>query len=81
MDRQDQDFQEAMIQLTAYPEWKVLVKDLESLIYHTQCNALEVRTWEALNESKGFAKGLQFVCELRDRCKIVTQVDEDNANV
>lgn len=81
MDRQDRDFQEAMITLTAYPEWQEMVKDLESLIYHTQSNALEAKSWEILNENKGFAKGLQFVCDLRDRVKTMTQVEKANADL
>ena len=81
MDRQDRDFQEAMITLTGYPEWKVMVKDLESLIYHTQSNALEARSWEKLNEDKGFARGLQFVVGLRDRIKSTQQVEKANANL
>ncbi len=80
MDRTDDKFFEDMITLTGYPEWDVLVKDLENVIYHTQSNALEATSWEAVCESRGFAKGLAYLVNLRDTIK-KTQQEITNAEV
>lgn len=62
-------FFDTILQLTAYPEWGMLVKELESIIYHTQSNALEAASWEKVQEDKGFAKGLAYIVNLRDTAK------------
>jgi len=66
MDRTDDKFIEDMLQLTSYPEWKILVKDLESQVYHTQANSLEAKSWDKVCEARGFAQGLAYIVNLRD---------------
>ena len=65
----DIKFFETILELTAYPERWILIKELESIIYHTQSNALEAPSWEKVNEDKGFAKGLAYIVNLRDTVK------------
>ena len=69
MDRTDSEFFEQMITLTAYPEWSVLVKDLETLIYHAQANAFELSSWEDVKKEEGFARGLAYIINFRDTIK------------
>lgn len=81
MQRTDEKFFEDMIALTGYPEWSELVKDLESQIYHTQANSLEAKTWEEVNEARGFARGLAYIVNLRDTIKQAQKVVHDNATL
>lgn len=69
MNRTDEKYIEDMIVLTAYPEWDVLVKDLEAVIYHMQANAFEATDWDQLQQDKGFAKGLAYFINMRDTMK------------
>jgi len=79
MQRTDEKFFEDMISLTGYREWSELVKDLESQIYHTQANSLEAKSWDEVNEARGFARGLAYIVNLRDTIKQAQIAVKDNA--
>lgn len=81
MNRQDQQYFEDITTLTGYPEWAVLVKELEHMIYHTQANAIERTSWEKVNEDRGFAKGLAYIVNLREDNKKALDIVKANADI
>ena len=59
MNKETRKYYEAMITLTSYPEWDLLVKELANEIYQTQANALDGATdWGDLCEKRGECKGM-----------------------
>ena len=78
MDRANSKYYEQIIQLTAYPEWGELVKELEKMIYNIQANSLEAPSWDVVCESRGFAKGLAYLVNLREDTKKQMQIEVDN---
>jgi len=67
MHRQDQQYFEAIITLTGYPEWEILVEELKKEIYQTQANVLEnSTTWDQVCAAKGWAAGLAYLVNLRE---------------
>ena len=65
---QDQ-FNEAVLDVTGGPSWDIVKKGLANDIYATQAGSLEAQTWEQVCEARGFAKGLAFVMNLRESTK------------
>lgn len=72
----DKYFEDIMI-LTGTPEFKVLTKELERMVYQLQANAFEAPSWTKLQEDKGFAKGLAYIINLRENSK----TEKANADV
>lgn len=78
MERANSKYYEAMITLTAYPEWKEWCDEIAKEIYQIQANALESKDYGDLCERKGFAKGLAYVINLRDDTLKARQIEESN---
>ena len=62
---QDQ-FNDAVLDVTGGPNWDIVKKGLANDIYNTQAQALDAKSWEEVCELRGFAKGLAFVMRLRE---------------
>lgn len=60
------DFNEALLDVTGGPQWDVVKKGLANDIYAAQAQALDAKSWEEVCELRGFAKGLAFVMNLRE---------------
>jgi hypothetical protein len=69
MDEETTKYYEDLLTLTSYPEWALLVEDLEKEIYQLQANAFEASSWEQLQQDKGYALGLAQIVNLRDDIK------------
>lgn len=65
---QDQ-YNEAILEVTGSPQWRIVTRGLENDIYNIQARALEANSWEEVVEMRGFAKGLAFIIGLRDNTK------------
>jgi hypothetical protein len=79
MERANSKYYEKIIQLTAYPEWKDLVVELEKEIYQLQSNALDEATdFPDLCERRGFAKGLAYLVNLRADTELAMRVEGSN---
>lgn len=77
MKAHDRAYFDAMITLTAYPEWKILLEELKKEIYHSQANCLEnASTWDAVCVEKGWVKGLAYVINLRDNTKTAMETHD-----
>ena len=79
MSIEDDKYFEQMMTLTGTPEWKVLVTELERMIYQSQANAFEAESWEKLQVEKGFSKGLMFIVSLRELLRKTREIE--NADI
>ncbi len=73
----DDQYFEAIMVLTGTPEFKVLVEELERMVYQSQANAFEASSWDKLQEDKGFAKGLAYIINLRENSKTEKKANAD----
>jgi len=60
-----EQFDEAVLELTGRPEWAVFEQGLKNEIYQSQARALSAESWEVVCRLRGFAEGLSFVGNLR----------------
>ena len=72
----DQYFENIMV-LTGTPEFRVLVAELERMVYTLQANAFEAPSWDRVQEDKGFAKGLAYIINLRENSKLERKINAD----
>lgn len=78
MDKVDEKYYEKIITLTAYPEWKDYVAELEKEIYQLQAEAFEAKDWDEFNVTKGMARGLARIVNLRADTKNILEIGESN---
>ena len=60
------EFNEAILTVTAGPAWDLVKRGLANDIYNAQAQALDVKSWDEVCELRGFAKGLAFMMNIRD---------------
>lgn len=70
-----EEFDNAVLEITGNPNWAIIQKGLANDIYNAQASALDAKTWEEVNALRGFAQGLAFVINLRES---VTRAKEIN---
>ena len=78
MDRATEKYYEKIITLTSYPEWEDYVEELKKEIYQLQSNSLEAKSWDELNQTKGVAKGLTRIVNLRADTINILKIGEIN---
>lgn len=74
-----QTFTDAVLAVTGGENWEVIQQGLRNMIYEVQASALELKSWEEVNQAKGFAQGLNYVIHLRDM--ELNKQEQDNAPV
>lgn len=77
---QDQ-FNAAVLNVTAGPDWDIIKKGLQNDIYQIQAGALDAKDWDTVCESRGFAQGVAYMINLRDSVIGALSVENDNADV
>lgn len=76
-----EQFNMAVLNVTAGPDWDIVKKGLANDVYQVQAGALDAESWEQVCESRGFAQGLAYMINLRENTLRVIEVETDNANV
>jgi len=72
------DFNAAILSITAGPDWDIVKKGLSNDIYQVQAGALDAKTWEAVCEARGFAQALAYLINLRETTIRTMEVDDAN---
>ena len=73
------DFNNAVLAITAGPDWDVVKQGLSNDVYQVQAGALDAKSWEAVCEARGFAQGLAYIINLRENT--LKQIEIADADV
>lgn len=76
-----EQFNQAVLTVTAGPDWDIIKQGLSNDIYQVQAGALDAKTWEDVCEAKGFAGGLAYMINLRENTLQVMATEETNAEL
>ena len=72
------EFNEAVLNITGNPDWALIKKGLENDVYHAQAQAFNAPDWGGVRELKGFAQGLTYVMNLRET--VIQSMETAKAN-
>ena len=73
------DFNNAVLAVTAGPDWDVVKQGLSNDIYQVQAGALDAKSWEQVCEARGFAQGLAYIINIRENT--LKQIEIADADV
>lgn len=73
------DFNNAVLAITAGPDWDVVKQGLSNDIYQVQSSALDAKDWASVCEARGFAQGLAYIINLRENT--IQQMEVADANL
>ena len=76
-----EEFNEAILEVTGGPAWDIVKSGLLNDIYQVQAGALDAKSWEKVCEDRGFAKGLMHVIALRETLIKAAEIEKDNADL
>jgi len=79
MEVTQEEFNDAVLHVTGGPEWDIVKQGLSNDIYQAQAGALDAKTWERVNELRGFAQGLAYVINIRENTLTAIEQEERNA--
>ena len=76
-----EQFNDAVLDVTGGPNWDIIKQGLSNDIYQVQASTLDANSWEAVCEAKGFAQGLAYLINLRENTIRAMDVEKSNADV
>lgn len=77
-----EQFDEAVLNVTSGPDWEIVKKGLANDIYNTQAGVFDnARDWGSFMEFKGFARGIAYVINLRETVIRTLENEKTNANL
>lgn len=78
MTKEDREYYEMLIDLTADPKWQKFKAEIEKEIYQIQANVLDaIKTEQELYYAKGYAAAMATFVNLRETSKKVLEMADE----